>query len=221
MTVLAAIFDRDGVLATIDSAGLARDVAARLPLPAPEIARRWHAWNGGRALVGGASEQVAIREFLRSTAAELGIDGPARERIEAFDYAAHVRTYPDALPALLAVRERGLRIGVLTNNSAGLSAERILEIAGLAGLVDVAMSSQMIGAEKPDPRAYLAVAEALGVVPEACLFFDNIPAWVKAARALGMRAYCVQRSLAEHDLPGGLARDLTAVPAILDRETSH
>lgn len=219
MSVVAAIFDRDGVLAAMDSAALMRDVVGRLPLPPAEIARRWHAWNRRKPLVGSSNEQAAIRAFLRSIAEELGMDGAARERLEALDYAAHVRAFPDAEPALRAARERGIRIGVLTNNSAGLSAERILEIAGLAGLVDVMMSSQVIGAEKPDPRSYLAVASALGVAPESCLFFDNAPAWVRGAAAVGMRAYCVERSRAEHDLPNKIAKDLSAVAAILDLET--
>jgi putative hydrolase of the HAD superfamily len=45
-----------------------------------------------------------------------------------------------------------------------------------------------IGVAKPDPRAYLACAEQLGVGPQDVLFFDDRESNVLAAREVGMAA---------------------------------
>src|SRR5690606_28140779 len=125
----------------------------------------------------------------------------------------------DAKPALVEARRRGLRIAVLTNNSAALSPSRQLAAVGLDDLVDLALSSQMIGACKPEPAAYRAAADALGFSPAQCLFFDNTPAWVEGARRVGMAAWHVDRSRGDHDLDTGIVRDLSALPLILERAT--
>lgn len=44
------------------------------------------------------------------------------------------------------------------------------------------------GVRKPDPRAYLGAAEALGVAPGACLFVDDRRSNCRAAREVGMEA---------------------------------
>jgi putative hydrolase of the HAD superfamily len=111
-------------------------------------------------------------------------------------------------------------VGVLTNNSMGVSPGRMLAAAGLDGLVDVALSAQMIGARKPEPAAYAAIAAALDAPSQSCLFFDDNRTWVEAARAMGMRAFELDRGRADHDVVAGILRDLSAVPSILDGITS-
>ena len=44
------------------------------------------------------------------------------------------------------------------------------------------------GVRKPDPEAYLGAARTLGVTPADCLFIDDRPDNVAAARAVGMQA---------------------------------
>ncbi len=218
MTIRAAVFDRDGVLLTTDRRRFARDVLARFPLPQAEVAQRWRAWLAGRALASGADEQEAIAGFVGALADELGLRGEARAKLLALDYRTCIRGFPDARPALEVAHQRGMAVGVLTNNSAGASAMGMLEAAGLADLIDVALSAQSIGASKPDPKAYRAIATALGVQPEACVFFDDSPGSCAAARALGMRAYEVDRTLPRHDIQSGRLRDLSALSDLLSTD---
>ncbi|NUO49328.1 MAG: HAD family hydrolase, partial [Polyangiaceae bacterium] len=107
-----------------------------------------------------------------------------------------------------------------TNNSMGVSPGRKLEATGLAGLFDVALSSQMIGAKKPEAAAYIAIATALQADPRHCLFFDNKRSCVEGARATGMRAFELDRTRADHDIPAGVLRDLSALSLILDESTN-
>lgn len=215
MSVRAVIFDRDGVLTTVDEVRLARELLAHVPVSREQLAVRWQAWLAGRALVEAADEHLALREFLLATADALGLTAEARRRVAELDYAAYVRAWPDAAPALRWARAAGLRVGVLTNNSAGLSPRRMLALAGLDELVDVAVSSQMLGARKPALAAYLGAAAALDVAPEQCLFLDDAPACVAGARAAGMRAYLVARGQTGDRGEDTLA-DLSGLAALVD-----
>ena len=58
----------------------------------------------------------------------------------------------------------------------------------LARCFDVVVSSGEIGYAKPEPQAYEAVAERLGLRLDECIFTDDREEYVEAARSLGMQA---------------------------------
>lgn len=213
MSISAVVFDRDGVLTSFDWTRAEEDVRRITGLPLEEIERRWGGWLNGLTIDDAFVETQPISEFLSSLARELELGSKARDELVRLDYMAFAQGYPDARPALEEARRRGLKVGVLTNNSLLVSARSLLQCAALHDLVDVVLSSQMIGAAKPDPRAYQAIAEALGVSTTSCLFFDDIADWVEGARCAGMRAYLVDRSGQTRD---GVVRDLSSLGAILD-----
>src|SRR5207247_1510611 len=68
--------------------------------------------------------------------------------------------YTDTGPTLRAVRDRGLRVGVVSNVPADL--RPVFAKHGLEGLVDSFTHSFEVGAEKPDPAIFLAAAKSLG-----------------------------------------------------------
>jgi putative hydrolase of the HAD superfamily len=47
--------------------------------------------------------------------------------------------------------------------------------------------SHELGLAKPDPEIFRSALRRVGRPPEACAFFDDIPAFVEAARALGIQ----------------------------------
>ncbi|MEA2302747.1 MAG: putative hydrolase of the superfamily [Solirubrobacteraceae bacterium] len=84
-----------------------------------------------------------------------------------------VRRAEGAAEAVAAVRAAGLRVGVLTNGMTDLQRDKLGRI-GLGDAVDVFAASQDVGAVKPDPDAFAAVAERLGVGPhETAMVGDN------------------------------------------------
>lgn len=189
MSISAVVFDRDGVLTSFDWTRAEEDVRRITGLPLEEIERRWGGWLNGLTIDDAFVETQPISEFLSSLARELELGSKARDELVRLDYMAFAQGYPDARPALEEARRRGLKVGVLTNNSL------------------------LVSARKPDPRAYQAIAEALGVSTTSCLFFDDIADWVEGARCAGMRAYLVDRSGQTRD---GVVRDLSSLGAILD-----
>ncbi len=56
---------------------------------------------------------------------------------------------------------------------------------------------------KPEPAIYQRAADIAGVPLERCVFFDDIPAYVDAARAVGMKAFVFTDAAAfDRDLTG-------------------
>ncbi len=89
--------------------------------------------------------------------------------------------------ALLALRERGYRLGVVTNTSlARLSAD--LAYLQMEGVVDVLVTSDDTKERKPHPAPLLKAAEKLDLQPSAFAYVGDYAGDMRAARAAGMVA---------------------------------
>jgi HAD superfamily hydrolase (TIGR01549 family) len=118
--------------------------------------------------------------------------------------------YEDVLPVLDLLQERGVKIGLVSNTSRDLSAV----VAHFSLPVDAWVWSGRHGKVKPSPTIFMAVLDELGVAPEvAVMVGDSLQDDVEGARALGMRAYLVDRegrTEVEDAIP-----TLLALPALL------
>jgi putative hydrolase of the HAD superfamily len=107
--------------------------------------------------------------------------------------AVRFEPYPDAVPALRALRERGVKTVVTSNWDCSLSA--FLERAGLRTLVDGVVTSAEVGADKPDRRLFeAALAAASSASADALHVGDSVDGDVAGARAAGIRAVLLRRS---------------------------
>lgn len=102
--------------------------------------------------------------------------------------------YADTGPTLRAVRERGLRVGVVSNVPADL--RPVFASHGLDGLVDSFTHSFEVGAEKPDPAIFRAAAKSLAVPPEETLMVGDHAVDAGAERA-GMRVLILPEQTGE------------------------
>ncbi|MBO83846.1 MAG: hypothetical protein CL927_00690 [Deltaproteobacteria bacterium] len=94
------------------------------------------------------------------------------------------RLAPGAVDALTRLRGRGLRVAMLSNWDTRLVP--LLASLGLLAALDFVGVSGALGVEKPDERAFSAVADALGVPLAAILHVgDSVRADVEGARAAG------------------------------------
>lgn len=109
----------------------------------------------------------------------------------------HTWTDPEAVPTLVALRERGLKIGLLSNTlwSRELH-EEVLARDGVLGLLDGAIYTSEIPWTKPHPEAFHAAMRALGVVDPATVVFvgDRPFDDIHGAQQVGMRAVLVPHS---------------------------
>ncbi len=215
MTIQAIIFDRDGVLVDFDYIAATTFFEPLVPFSLWEMSARSHQWGLEKGFPRSAAEEkVFFREFWDEICDEFNLSQKTRQKLHQFDYTSIFYPYPDARPALLEARQRGLKIGVLSNFTLA-SIDASLEATNLADLVDMAFAATIIGHSKPDPEAYLTVTRALSVSPENTLLFDNKRQHVEGGRVVGIRSYLVDRSRADHDLQQGIVQDLSALPEIL------
>ncbi len=100
---------------------------------------------------------------------------------------------PDVPAVLAGLRERGVRVGVLSNtiwpraqHEAWFARDGVLE------LIDGAVYSSEIARTKPHPEAFLAAAAAVGAEPERVLFVGDRPFEdIHGAASVGMRTALV------------------------------
>jgi putative hydrolase of the HAD superfamily len=108
----------------------------------------------------------------------------------AWVHAGHFELYPDVQPMLAALRERGLRLGLLSNTARDL--DEFVVHHRLA--VDAVLTSRTHGKTKPHETIFRRMLELLDVRPsEAVMVGDTLEDDVEGALAVGMRALLVDR----------------------------
>jgi HAD superfamily hydrolase (TIGR01509 family) len=100
---------------------------------------------------------------------------------------ADVRTFPGMREALEALRQRGVRLAVVTTKHRA-SATRHLESQRLTHLFDAVVTGDQCARCKPDPEPFLRALAALGVAAEEAAGVGDTEHDVRGARAAGALA---------------------------------
>jgi putative hydrolase of the HAD superfamily len=109
-----------------------------------------------------------------------------------WDY-SDVTLYSDAEKMLPLLKERGLKMGVVTN---GLQSDvdEILPRVGLQDFFDVVVVIDTLRKMKPDVEVFRYALEKLGAVPSEAVFVgDEIEADYKGAKGAGLTVFLVDR----------------------------
>jgi putative hydrolase of the HAD superfamily len=169
---------------------------------------------------GNVSQEEWWRDMVFQTLDLAGVRMADREAYfrELYDLFAHAtvwRLFPDARETLAAIRQRGLKIGLLSNWDHRL--RPVLEELELLPLLDAVIISCEVGAEKPDPKIFRAAWTALGVSDPAEVIHvgDSYREDVLGATAVGMRAVLMERVGAAH-WSGPTIRQLAELIRVLD-----
>jgi HAD superfamily hydrolase (TIGR01509 family) len=96
-----------------------------------------------------------------------------------------VPVVPGAERLVVALRARGIPVGMATNAARGF-AEKALHRAGHGDTFPVLLTAEDVADPKPAPDIYLAAAAALGVDPADCVAVEDSPTGVQSAVAAGM-----------------------------------
>jgi len=135
----------------------------------------------------------------------------AVEMTRAWEQAHNFELYDDVLPTLADLRSRGLKLALVSNTARDL--DTFVAHHGIE--VDAALSSRMHGRVKPHDSIFRAVLESLGVdAPAAAMVGDTPEDDIEGARALGMRAFLLDRENRFPEAEGRLT-DLRQLPAAL------
>jgi putative hydrolase of the HAD superfamily len=135
----------------------------------------------------------------------------ARAMTLAWERADHFELYEDALPVIAELRNRGLKLALLSNTGRDLNEF----VAHHRIDVDVFLTSRLHGKTKPHETIFRAVLERLAVEPQHAVMVGDSPEDdIAGARAVGMRAWLVDREGRFPDTRDRLD-DLRALPAAL------
>lgn len=157
----------------------------------PQAKRRYEA-----AMVAGVSHEQGWALHMRSLFECAGLNEPAAARAAERARVDHDvfnlwRRVPEGLPArLVRARERGLRLGVVSNSEGKLL--ELFERVGLSGLFEVVVDSALVGVRKPDPAIFALALAPLKLDAAEAVYAGDIPdVDVAGARAAGLDAVLI------------------------------
>jgi putative hydrolase of the HAD superfamily len=224
----AICFDLDDTLWDVRSvlARAEQAVSDFLDRRYPDFARRHPLQSRVAARLELAREQPArahdltwLRtESMRRLALAAGL--PASVGEEAFavfiEQRNAVELFADVLPSLPLLRRR-YALATFSNGNADL--HRI----GIAAHFEVTLNAIAVGAAKPDPRSFAAVAAALDLEPEKIAYVGDDPRVdVAGARAAGMQTVWINRAGRtwpdDHEPPVCEVRSLAELVELVGRD---
>ncbi|MFE9405710.1 HAD family hydrolase [Streptomyces sp. NPDC006530] len=211
MTIKGVLFDFSGTLFRVEPVGDWLSAVLEdsgITLPADEFARCARELEEVGALPGGANplripahltELWGVRdkdgELHRRTytglAREVELPDP---RLYDLLYDRHMtpeawRPYPDTKPVLAALRERGVKVGVVSN--IGWDLRPVFRAHGLDDFVDAYLLSFEHGVQKPGERLFREACEAIGLEPAEVLMVGDDRRADGGAAALGCAVHFV------------------------------
>ena len=182
----AVIFDLDGTL--VDSMWMWKDIdiefLARYGYECPEDLQK--------AIEGMSFSETAVY-FKERFALPIELDEIKRiwTEMSIDKYRNEVPLKPGAGEFLHRLKERGVALGIATSNGRDM-VDAVLGSLGIEALFDNVTVGCEVANGKPAPDIYLHVAGLLGVRPENCLVFEDVPAGILAGKRAGMEVCAVE-----------------------------
>ena len=129
----------------------------------------------------------------------LSLHKPAKDAFYSF-FIRKSELYPDTESVLKQLKNKNIKIGVLSNTAYGADKEYLL--AGTPDLMqyfDVVLTSTEVGFRKPHTKGFLRLIGELKVNAADCLFIGDEPVDVIGANKAGMISVLINRSNEHRD----------------------
>lgn len=223
MTLTTVVFDAYGTLFDVTAAARRAGAGnAALAQSWPALAESWrrkqleYSWL--RTISGAYADFATVTADALDWAMEAqGLNDPdlRKELLALYDA---LDPFPEVAETLAQLRERGMRLAILSNGSPAMLASAV-DAAGLSGAFEAVLSVDSLRMFKPQAAVYALVGARLGTAPQQVLFassngwdiagaarFGFLTAWVNRAGAPQDRL--PQRPM--HEIP-----DLTHLPRLI------
>lgn len=105
-------------------------------------------------------------------------------------YRSQVPLKPGVRGFLDYLKAHGILMGIATSNGREM-VDAVLESLKVRDYFQVVTTACEVNAGKPAPDIYLSVAQKLGVKPQDCVVFEDVPAGILAGKRAGMTVYAV------------------------------
>jgi 2-haloalkanoic acid dehalogenase type II len=138
-------------------------------------------------------------EAFRDCFEALGLDGnPESASIQCVEDMAKRPLFPDVVPALERLRERGVGMAVLSNAD---DASLYPLVKRLELKFDAVLSSETAGVYKPHPDAFWQILEMLKIKPSQAIYAgDNLLDDMHGAKLVGMHTAWINRNYAKRQV---------------------
>lgn len=127
---------------------------------------------------------------LLSDATSTAVDAERPTALSAIyraSYESAWRAVPGAMAVLTALHARGIQIGIVTNNIASEQRQK-MRLCGMGPLVNVLITSEEIGSQKPEPAIFQAALDAMKLRSSECVMVGDVWATdIAGAIASGIR----------------------------------
>jgi 2-haloacid dehalogenase len=133
---------------------------------------------------------VVTRDSLAYTLRVLGLTYDDAAFADIMDKYLHLDLYPDAQPALSALK--GRKLAILSNGSPDML-NALVANSGLDGMLDATISVDAKKTFKPSPDAYTLIESTLGTSPDEVLFVSSNPWDACGAKAFGLNVAWIER----------------------------
>ena len=197
----ACLVDAYDTIVTCDFTPLRQGVPALAGIPVD-------AWEQEYALLspplndGRMSKAEAFRRIMASCGVQAADDLVAEMvRRDQELLLANARLYDDVIPFLRGLRERGIKIAIVSNCTE--NTRPLLVKYGVDKLADALVLSCEVGSAKPEAEIFRCALDRLGAAAEAAVFVDDQPGYCAGSVAAGIRAVQIVRvGLNGQDLDG-------------------
>jgi 2-haloacid dehalogenase len=193
VTIKAVVFDAYGTLYDIQSVADVTEQA--FPGYGDIITQIWrikqleYSWL--RSLMQRYQEfSVVTRDSLAYTLRTLGLTYDDAAFATIIDKYLQLDLYPDALPALSALK--GRKLAILSNGSPDML-NTLVANTGLDSILDATISVDAKKVFKPSPDAYTLIESTLGIGPHEVLFVSSNPWDACGAKSFGLNVAWIER----------------------------
>lgn len=116
---------------------------------------------------------------------------------------AYLKPDPEVVPTLIALRDKGYKLGIISNGKSVKQWEKIIRL-GLHHFFDIVVISEEVGSEKPDTKIFEVALQKLNVEPyEAVYVGDNLETDILGANKAGMISIRILKGKHKEGKPAG------------------
>ncbi len=131
---------------------------------------------------------------------------------------SYIHPYPDTVPVLLKLREKGYRLGVITNGVAVKQWEKLIRL-GLNHFFHSVVISESYGVHKPSRELYGIALREMGVdAKDAVMVGDKIDADISGAKDAGFRTVWIshKKPLSGDVKPDAVVESIAQLPQVIE-----
>jgi beta-phosphoglucomutase len=163
----------------------------------------------------GKNPEVLVRLFGEGKFSNEEIQKYSDDKEE--QYRLEYKDHMELLPGLKEFLENAYQAGIpMAIGSAAITAniDFVLDNLNIRQYFKAIVSADDVTHSKPDPETFLKPAEMMGVKPEECVVFEDVPKGAEAAKNAGMKAFILTTThdpedFEDHENILGFAADFT------------